>query len=475
MINKTISDLVKRFGEGSVMLLSDAGNMQVETVSTGSLSLDIALGGGVPRGRIVEVYGPEACLDEDTFIQYNVRTPGGRRQNHKGGTIKRLYERFHGIVTPGKGYYQRVVSEGAIYTVPSFRSDGSVFQNPVADVVKTGLKECFEVSAGGLRIVSTADHKYYVGNGKFAPLSDLRAGDKVFLHAQGRVKGKKEVNRYTETTVKYHPLKPRKHVNGCTYYRVKRANMVYEANMNGLSLEEYTTALNTLPEHEIDKLWVVPKGYVLHHIDEDPNNDSLENLELLTGLEHNKRHAHQHQAKLSFAIEEVAIDSITPVGLRETYDIKCYAPYNNFIAQGFCVHNSGKTSVCLHIIAEAQKSGGYCAFVDMEHALDPEYAAKLGVDLTRLAVSQPDSGEQALEIAEAFVRSGDVDVVVVDSVAALVPQREIEGDMGDAQMGAQARLMSQALRKLAGAVSNSKCILIFTNQIRMKVGVMFGN
>lgn len=145
------------------------------------------------------------------------------------------------------------------------------------------------------------------------------------------------------------------------------------------------------------------------------------------------------------------------------------------IVEVYGPESSGKTSVCLHIIAEAQKSGGYCAFVDMEHALDPEYAAKLGVDLTRLAVSQPDSGEQALEIAEAFVRSGDVDVVVVDSVAALVPQREIEGDMGDAQMGAQARLMSQALRKLAGAVSNSKCILIFTNQIRMKVGVMFGN
>ncbi len=137
--------------------------------------------------------------------------------------------------------------------------------------------------------------------------------------------------------------------------------------------------------------------------------------------------------------------------------------------------SSGKTTLCQHIVAEAQKMGGTAAFIDMEHALDPGYAAKVGVDIDNLLVSQPDTGEQALEIAETLVRSGAVDVVVIDSVAALVPRSELEGDMGDSTMGMQARLMSQALRKLSGAINQTKTMVIFTNQLRQKIGVMFGN
>lgn len=137
--------------------------------------------------------------------------------------------------------------------------------------------------------------------------------------------------------------------------------------------------------------------------------------------------------------------------------------------------SSGKTTLCQHIIAEGQKRGGVCAFVDMEHALDPVYAAKCGVQIEDLYVSQPDTGEQALEIAEALIRSGTMDIVVVDSVAALVPRAEIEGEMGDSHVGLQARLMSQALRKLAGVIKQTNTIVIFTNQLRMKIGVMFGN
>jgi recombination protein RecA len=137
--------------------------------------------------------------------------------------------------------------------------------------------------------------------------------------------------------------------------------------------------------------------------------------------------------------------------------------------------SSGKTTLCLHVIANAQKLGGTAAFIDAEHALDTDYASKLGVDVENLLVSQPDTGEQALEICEILVRSGAVDVVVVDSVAALVPKAEIEGEMGESHMGLQARLMSQALRKLTGAISRSKCSVIFINQLREKIGVMFGN
>ncbi|MSP87740.1 MAG: recombinase RecA [Alphaproteobacteria bacterium] len=137
--------------------------------------------------------------------------------------------------------------------------------------------------------------------------------------------------------------------------------------------------------------------------------------------------------------------------------------------------SSGKTTLALHVIAEAQKSGGTCAFVDAEHALDPSYARKLGVNIDELLISQPDAGEQALEIADTLVRSGAIDVLVVDSVAALVPRAELEGEMGDNHMGLHARLMSQALRKLTGSISKSNCLVIFINQIRLKIGVMFGN
>ena len=137
--------------------------------------------------------------------------------------------------------------------------------------------------------------------------------------------------------------------------------------------------------------------------------------------------------------------------------------------------SSGKTTLALHCVAEAQKKGGACAFIDAEHALDPAYAKKLGVDIANLLISQPDAGEQALEIADTLVRSGAIDVLVIDSVAALVPRAEIEGEMGDSHVGLQARLMSQSLRKLTGSISRSRCMVIFINQLRMKIGVMYGN
>lgn len=145
------------------------------------------------------------------------------------------------------------------------------------------------------------------------------------------------------------------------------------------------------------------------------------------------------------------------------------------IVEIFGPESSGKTTLTLHCVAEEQKNGGVCAFVDAEHALDPQYAKKLGIDLDELLISQPDTGEQALEITDTLVRSGAVNLIVVDSVAALTPKSELEGDMGDSNVGVQARLMSQAMRKLTGSISRSNCMVIFINQIRMKIGVMFGS
>lgn len=179
--------------------------------------------------------------------------------------------------------------------------------------------------------------------------------------------------------------------------------------------------------------------------------------------------------RLGEASARMAVDAIPTGSLALDLALGVGGIARGRIVEIFGPESSGKTTVALHVIAEAQRAGGSAAFIDAEHALDPAYARRLGVDVDNLLVSQPDTGEQALEIAEALVRSGAVDVIVVDSVAALVPRAEIEGEMGDAHVGLQARLMSQALRKLTGAVSKSRTALIFINQIREKVGVMFGN
>jgi recombination protein RecA len=173
--------------------------------------------------------------------------------------------------------------------------------------------------------------------------------------------------------------------------------------------------------------------------------------------------------------ETVAVETISTGSLGLDIALGIGGLPRNRIIEIYGPESSGKTTLTLHAIAEAQKKGGTCAFIDAEHALDPVYASKLGVNLDTLLVSQPDNGEQALEIADTLVRSGAVDLVVVDSVAALVPRAELEGEMGDSHVGLHARLMSQALRKLTGSVSKSKCLVIFINQIRMKIGVMFGN
>jgi recombination protein RecA len=188
-----------------------------------------------------------------------------------------------------------------------------------------------------------------------------------------------------------------------------------------------------------------------------------------------KRYGEGSIMKLGEAHHMLSTDSISTGSLSLDIALGVGGVPRGRITEIFGPEASGKTTLCQHIVAEAQRRGGTAAYVDMEHALDPGYAAKCGVDIDNLLISQPDTGDQALEITETLVRSGGVDVVVIDSVAALVPRAEIEGDMGDPTMGQQARLMSQALRKLSGAINQTKTTVVFTNQLRQKIGVMFGN
>jgi recombination protein RecA len=179
--------------------------------------------------------------------------------------------------------------------------------------------------------------------------------------------------------------------------------------------------------------------------------------------------------KLGQADQAVDIEAISTGSLGLDIALGIGGMPRGRVAEIYGPESSGKTTLALHVVAEAQKTGGTCAFIDAEHALDPGYARKLGVNLDELLISQPDAGEQALEIADTLVRSGAIDVIVIDSVAALVPRAELEGEMGDTHVGLQARLMSQALRKLTSSIARSRCMVIFINQIRMKIGVMFGS
>jgi recombination protein RecA len=188
-----------------------------------------------------------------------------------------------------------------------------------------------------------------------------------------------------------------------------------------------------------------------------------------------KRYGEGSIMKLGEAQNMLNTDSISTGSLSLDIALGVGGVPRGRITEIYGPESSGKTTICQHIVAESQRRGGNAAYIDMEHALDPGYAAKCGVDIDNLLVSQPDTGEQALEITETLVRSGGIDVVVIDSVAALVPRAEIEGDMGDPTMGVHARLMSQALRKLSGAINQTKTTVVFTNQLRQKIGVMFGN
>ncbi len=366
-LDVALAQINKQYGDGSIFNMGDDYRVDVEVVSTGAINLDVALGaGGLPRGRVVEVYGPESCLDAATFVQYEMRTAEGVGQNHKGGSIETLFHRFHEIPRP--------VSADSEYFASCMNGEGRIFQNRIVDVVDTGIKTCFTILTKGGSITATADHKFF-RDGAFVPLSELRSGESIFIH----------------------------------------------------------------------------------------NNTNFSN----EGKESDRQY--------DYVVVEDEILDICEVGERQTYDIRMESPFNNFIADGYVVHNSGKTTLSLHCIANAQAQGLTCAFVDVEHALDPVYAAAIGVDMEAMLVSQPDSGEEALNIVEILTRSGEVGVIVIDSVAALTPRAEIEGDMGDTHIGLQARLMSQALRKLTGVIAKTNTLVIFINQLREKPGVLYGS
>lgn len=378
-INKKLDSLIhsmnKKFGK-ETLKRNPEEVVKVPRWGLESPIISYVLGGGLPKGRIIELYGPE-CLSHDVFIPYSIFDKDGKRQNKKGGTIENLYYRFHNIPRKGKGCFQRKQTINSEFYVASINEKDRVISNKIKNVIKSGKKDIYEVTTeNNFKLKSTLDHKFYVGQNLYKKLEDLKVDDLIYVHNNTRFKKSENKN------FKYKPI-------------------------------------------------VVVK-------------DRIKNIKY--------------------------------IGKEETYDIQCEEPYNNFIAQGIVVHNSGgKTSIATFMAAQVQKAGDKVAIIDAENSFDLEYAQTLGLNVKDLLFTQPTSGEQALEIAKDMAESGIVKFIVVDSVAALTPLAEIEGEMADQQMGLQARLMSKACRKLANPLQVNQCTIVFINQIREKIGVMFGN
>lgn len=485
-----VKDIEKEHGKGAVYEGVNSTRQKVDSVPTGiyQLDMDVMGVGGFPKGRISEVYGTE-CLDAESFIQYEVRVDG-KRVNAKGGSIARLYERFHGVIREGdrRGKVRcNQVKNGEFYA-PSVNEEGRIFLNRITDVVASGKKNCYRLTTdSGRQIIASEEHKFSTPHAGFIELKNLEVGCTVFVHNNTRFQVENHKNSSASRDfvyVNHHPIAGSKTIRAVVnkstgerreyeYKRLRLARAVIEADMNGLELTDYIERLNM---GYLDGLRFLPREFHVHHKDENVKNNSLDNLSVVDSSSHGVLHATERHNNLRFMQVEETIIHIEWMGIRETYDLCMAAPYNNFVADGFVVHNSGgKTTLALTAIARAQEAGGYTAFIDVEHALDSSWAKTIGVDFDRMLVSQPDYGEQALGIAQRLLESQAFSIIVVDSVAALSPKAEIDGEIGDSVMGQHARMMSQTCRMLTPLVNRVNCALVFINQIREKIGVMFGS
>lgn len=416
-------------------------------IPTGIFALDIAMLGGLPEGLATLGYGWEHCVAETTFLKYLVVDPDtGKVQNCKGGSIRRLWHRFHGVAEKGWGNYQRKQTVGAEFYVMSVNDAGCVIRNRIADVVKTGAQPCYKLRTvcGKFEIEVTGEHRFLTERG-YVRLNELQAHDRLFVHDNTHFTGVSSFPRYKTLSVKWYYTGTPKDINGSVFYQHSVPRLTYEAGMNSVSLKTYRAMLNdgrtSLPEG-----WrTIPEGFEVHHRDEDRTNNDLSNLELVDMSVHRRAHALGQQDKMSFVAVPYEIGEITYVGDRETYDVKCYVPFNNYIAAGFVTHNSGKSTMGYKMIAQAQIKHPQQAAVllDIEGTYSPEWGAIQGINNEHLVLVQPESGEQALDVAISMIQSQEVSCLMVDSLAALAPRAMLDKSFEDATVGEQARMISR--------------------------------
>ncbi len=495
-LDTALAQIERQFGKGSVMRLGDEARAPVEVIPTGAIALDVALGiGGLPRGRVVEIYGPESsgkCLTADTLVWTDRGLETVAEIFHRCGLPTGVAVRTTDVRDLGV----RVVNErGELEPVHALTHNG---RQPVVRVTFTSGRAVTVTANHPLRVLDTGGRLLWRAAGQLA-VGDLlasalfgaeEAAGGWWSAAESAGPSLTEVSE-AEATELGEQLGARYAASGGPgsaagaepvaawgtapdrgLPRLRLAGAKAQRTFLDALLDATDTAegsplvLAGLPEALARELQVLLYGLGTPVTLTGSDGDGWT---LQGGAATSRAGRTVTVGGMGYRYE--AVVAVTAVGEQPTFDL-ALPDTHSFLANGLLSHN---TTVALHAVANAQRSGGIAAFIDAEHALDPDYARRLGVDTDALLVSQPDTGEQALEIADMLIRSGALDVIVIDSVAALVPRAEIEGEMGDSHVGLQARLMSQALRKLTGALSQSKTTAVFINQLREKVGVMFGS
>jgi hypothetical protein len=341
------------------------------------------------RGLVLGIYGPGGCLDESTHIPY-VITVDGYRSNHKGGTIQHLYERFHKIPVAGKGYYQRPSTAQGLFWIASSNEQGELAYNRVVNVYDTGRKPCYEITTtSGRTIVATEEHRFFTGE-RFVPLADLREGNCVAIHNNTMQKRKvdRRPPKRSELFVKHHPYARSKLVvnwNAYFYAVLRRSRAVLEARLNELSLDDYVRRLNGTIEDTYG-LQFLPPNVEVHHKDEDTLNDDPDNLVVYSKADHARQHHPPGTAVARYVVAPDTVSAIRYVGSRHTYDIGMESPHNNYVANKFVVHNSGKTTLAATITDAADDLGSPALLLNARgnpHVI-ASYAGKIDIaDITR--------------------------------------------------------------------------------------------
>jgi intein-like protein with splicing domain/HNH endonuclease len=484
---------------------------------SGIMQLDIDTGGGLPAGGLSYLTGPDNCLSGSTLIHHEVRDEEGERCTHKWITIERLYERFHRLIAPGKGK-GRTVERPRRFYAPSMNDERGIVQNQILDVVSTGEQECFElITKTGHRIEATAKHRFFNGT-TYVTLQTLREGDSVFVHINTRRQKdpahKSAPGQRDFLYVKTHPTAYRKKIHdkktGNTYFYhvLPKARAVVEATMNQLTLESFVDRLNN---GKVDDLEFLSRDQIVHHRDENTQNDDLENLLVVTRADHMREHLKDSKRDNDFrfvATEEV-ITSIRSVGIKKTYDLKMCAPFHNYVANSFVVHNSGKTFLLYKYFAMQQRIYGpdtRLAFAPTEGPPDYFFMRKCGINIAipdaiieqknelQLERGLPkftkeeikslktqtgvfdvigaSTAEELLDTALMLIDSKLYSILAIDSISAIIPASEaaLETLEKFGQQAAAATALTRFLMHYYPMTNNldemNTTTVVFTGQVR---------
>ena len=444
--------------------------------------------GGAPFGKMTQFHGPEGCLDKNTFVQYNVLSKDGAMMNSEGGTIEELYESFHMLKGKGSGCFERSPSDS--FSALSANEDGGIFQNKIVDVVKTGEKKCLSISVGEHNIISTEEHKFWTGT-CFVSAGELKVGDYVHIHNKTAYTKERAVEKHRRYIfVKSHPNAGEKIVKAggeeYKFSRVLKSKAVVEAALNHLTFTEYVDVLNS---GNTSSLKFLKRGFHIHHLDENILNNDLGNLAIVAKPVRNLADESGNHDNLRYISIPQQITSIDDVGTRATYDIKMESPYNNYVANDFVVHNSGKTFFAMLMVRELLESDPEAEvfWFDCEQSFNMDWAESMGVDLSRMHFSEENVGAEVFSMICGrpgkmkqgkqgkgkpgildMNKTGDLNVrlIVLDSIPALIPPGEMGRGMEEIEMAAMARFLPKALRVTTKKLADTNTAMICINHAK---------